>query len=148
MATLAENRKARFDFEILETFEAGIELFGFEVKAAKSHKVSLEGAYVFPRFGELWLIGATLAPYQPKNTPKDYNPQRERKLLLHKKEISYLLGKSAAKGLTILPLKVYTKGNRIKVGIAVVRRRKKYDKRELIKKREDKRKIERTMKEI
>lgn len=148
MAILAENRKARFEFEILETFEAGIELFGFEVKAVRAHKMSLDGSYVFPRRGEFYLVGATIAPYQPKNTPKDYEPARERRLLLHKKEIDYLIGKAAQKGLTILPLRVYTKGARIKLEIAVARRLKKHDRRERIKEREDKRKIERTLKEL
>lgn len=148
MSVLAENRNAKFEFEILETFEAGIELFGFEVKAARNHKMSLEGSYVFPRKGEFYLVGATIAPYQPKNTPQDYEPMRERKLLLHKKEINYLIGKAAQKGLTMLPLRVYTKGARIKLEIAVARRLKKHDRRERIKEREDKRKIERTLKEL
>ncbi len=148
MGILAENRKARFEFEILEAFEAGLELFGFEVKAVKSHKMSLEGSYVFPRRGEFYLVGANVAPYQPKNTPKEYDPARDRKLLLHKKEINYLIGKAAMKGLTILPLKVYTKGARIKIEIAIARRMKKHDQRSRIKEREDKRKIERTLKEI
>lgn len=148
MGILAENRKARFEFEILEAFEAGLELFGFEVKAVKSHKMSLEGSYVFPRRGEFYLVGASVAPYQPKNTPKEYDPARDRKLLLHKKEINYLIGKAAMKGLTILPLKVYTKGARIKIEIAIARRMKKHDQRSRIKEREDKRKIERTLKEI
>ena len=148
MAVLAENRKARFEFEILEAFEAGLELFGFEVKEIKSRKMSLEGSYVFPRRGEFYLVGATVAPYQPKNTPKDYDQARERKLLLHKKEINYLIGKTAAKGLTVLPLKVYTKGSVIKLEIAVARRLKQKDQRARIMEREDKRKIERTLKEI
>lgn len=148
MAVFAENKKARFEFEILEPFEAGIELFGFEVKSVKSHKMSLEGSYVFPRRAEFYLVGATIAPYQPKNTPKDYEPMRERKLLLHKKEINYLIGKAAVKGLTILPIRVYTKGARIKIEIAIARRLKKYDQREKMREREDKRKIERTLKEI
>ena len=148
MGILAENRKARFEFEILEAFEAGLELFGFEVKAVKSHKMSLEGSYVFPRRGEFYLVGANVAPYQPKNTPKEYDPARDRKLLLHKKEINYLIGKAAMKGLTILPLRVYTKGARIKIEIAIARRMKKHDQRSRIKEREDKRKIERTLKEI
>ena len=148
MVVLAENRKARFEFEILELFEAGLELFGFEVKAVKSHKMSLEGSYVFPRKGEFYLVGATISPYQPRNTPKDYDQARERKLLLHKKEIDYLIGKAAAKGLTILPLRVYAKNGRVKLEIAIARRLKKRDQRERIKEREDKRKIERTLKEI
>lgn len=148
MQSYAENKKARFEFEILEAFEAGLALLGFEVKAIKTHKMNLEGSYVFPRQGELFLVGATISPYQPKNTPKDYNPMRERKLLLRKKEIDYLLGKFSKKGLTILPIKVYNKHNAIKLEIAIARRLKKYDQREKIKSREEERKIERTLKEI
>jgi len=148
MEILSENKKARFDFELLETYEAGIELFGFEVKAVKNHKINLEGSYVFPRFGEFFLVGATIAPYQPKNTPKNYEPTRERRLLLHKKEINYLLGKISQKGLTILPVKIYIKNGRVKLEIALARKFKKHDKREKIKERESKRKVERTMKEI
>ena len=148
MIVLAENKKVRFEFELMETYEAGIELFGFEVKAVKNHRMNLEGSYVFPRYGELFLVGSTIAPYQPKNTPKDYEPMRERRLLLHKKEISYLLGKISQRGLTIIPIKVYTKSGRIKLEIALARRMKKYDKRERIKERESKRKIERVLKEI
>ncbi|OGF82912.1 SsrA-binding protein [Candidatus Giovannonibacteria bacterium RIFCSPLOWO2_01_FULL_44_16] len=148
MASLAENRKARFDFEMLESYEAGIELLGLEVKSIKAHRMTLEGSYVFPRRGEFWLVGANVAPYQPNNTPKDYNPMRERKLLLSKKEISYLLGKVAQRGLTILPVRVYNKSSIIKLEIAVARRLKKHDKRERIKEREDARKIERTLKEL
>ena len=148
MQVYAENRKARFEFEVQETFEAGIELFGFEVKAVRTHKMSLEGSYVFPRKGEFFLVGATISPYKPKNTPKDYEQTRERKILLHKKEIDYLIGKAAVRGLTILPLRVYNKGARIKIEIGIARRLKKHDKRDRIKEREDKRKIERTLKEI
>ena len=148
MTTLVENRKAKFEFEILETLEAGLELFGFEVKSVKLRRVSLDGSYVFPRRGEFFLVGATIAPYQPKNTPKDYDQARERKLILHKNEINYLIGKAATKGLTILPLRVYTKGARIKLEMAIARRIKKYDQRERIKEREAKRKIDREIKEI
>lgn len=148
MTVLSENRKAWAQFEMLETYEAGIGLLGLEAKSVKTHKMNLEGTYIFPRHGEFFLVGANISPYQPKNTPKDYNPTRERKLLLTKKEIDYLLGKVAQKGLTILPIRVYTKGNIIKLEIAVARRLKKYDERARIKEREDKRKIERTLKEI
>ncbi len=148
MSSYAENRKIHFEFEILETFEAGIELLGFEVKAVRANKISLEGSYVFPRRGEFFLVGATIAPYQPGNTPSNYEQTRDRKLLLNKKEINYLLGKSAAKGLTIVPIRVYNKSNRIKVAIAVVRKLKTHDKRERTKERETSRNIERTLKEI
>jgi SsrA-binding protein len=148
MTILAENKKARFDFELLETYEAGIELWGFEVKAVKNNKMNLEGSYVFPRYGEFFLVGATISPYQPKNTPKDYEPMRERRLLLHKKEIDYLLGKISQKGLTILPTRVYSKMGRIKLEIALSRKFKKHDKRERIKERESSRKIGRILKEL
>lgn len=148
MEMYAENRKAHFEFEILETVEAGIELLGFEVKAVRSHKMSLEGSYIFPRHGELWLVGATIAPYQPKNTPKEYDQTRERKLLLKKEEINYLIGRFSAKGLTILPLKVYNKNNKVKLEIAVAKKRRAHDKRERTKERETGRTIERTLKEI
>lgn len=148
MAVHAENRKARFDFEVLEPFEAGIELFGFEVKAVKAHRMSLEGSYVFPRMGSLWLVGASIAPYQPNNTPEGYDPVRERKLLLHKKEITYLLGRFSTKGLTILPMRVYDKGPRIKIEIAVAHKRQLHDKRERTKERETDRTISRTLKEL
>ncbi len=148
MAVHAENRKAYFDFEILEPFEAGIELFGYEVKAVKAHRINLEGSYVFPRMGALWLVGATIAPYQVNNTPEGYDQMRERKLLLHKKEIDYLLGKFSTKGLTILPMRVYDKGPRIKIQIAVAHKRKLHDKRERTRERETDRTISRVMKEI
>ena len=110
--------------------------------------MNLDGSYVFPRHGEFFLVGATISPYQPKNTPKDYEPMRERKLLLHKKEIDYLLGKFSKRGLTILPLRVYNKHGIIKLEIAIARRLKKHDQREKIKSREEERNIERTLKEL
>ena len=94
------------------------------------------------------MVGATIAPYQPKNTPKNYEPTRERRLLLHKKEINYLLGKISQKGLTILPVKIYIKNGRVKLEIALARKFKKHDKRERIKERESKRKVEQKIKEI
>jgi SsrA-binding protein len=148
MANFSENRKVRFEFEVLETYEAGIELNGIEVKAIKNHKMNLEGSYIFPKLGEFWLVGATVSPYQPNNTPSDYDPQRDRKLLLQKKEINYLIGKVSTRGLTIVPVRVYNKKNKIKLEIAVAKKKQSHDKREVIKEREDKRKIERTLKEI
>ena len=110
--------------------------------------MNLAGCYINIHDGELYLIGASIAPYQPKNQPADYDPARSRKLLLHKKEIQYLLGKEKQKGLTMVPLKLYNKGRKIKLEFAVVRGKKKYDKREVIKKREAKRKVERSLKYI
>lgn len=143
---LTQNKKAYFDYEILETFEAGIELFGFEVKSVKAGNAHLEGGRVIMRGGEAFLIGITIAPYQAKNTPANYEPDRTRKLLLHKKEISYLTGKEHQKGLTLVPISFYTKGPRVKLSFGVARGKKKFDKREDIKRKETKRKIERTIK--
>ena len=148
MSVYAENKKTSQEFEIQETLEAGIELLGFEVKAVRAYQMSLAGSYIFPRNGEIWLVGATIAPYQPRNTPKDYEPTRERKLLLRKPEIQYLIGKFSTKGLTLLPLRVYYKNNRIKVLLAVTRKFKKHDKRQRIRERETNRNVERTLKEI
>ena len=146
MAVFAENRKARFDYEILETFEAGLVLSGAEVKSIKNGRMNLTGSYVNFRNGEPYLIGSSIAPYQPKNQPADYDPARTRKLLLNKKEISYISGKTKQKGLTLVPLKVYNKGRRIKIEIGLARGKKQYDKREVIAKREAAKKIERELK--
>ncbi len=135
MQILALNKKANFDYEIFEKFEAGIILSGFETKAAKVGKFNIVGSYGQIKNGEVWLINSSIDPYQPDNTPKDYTPQRTRKLLLHKKEINYLIGKLNQKFL-LIPTKVYLKNNFIKLELALAKPRKKYDKRELIKKRE------------
>ncbi len=146
MTTFAENRKVHFDYEILGTYEAGIVLSGPEVKSIKNGRMNIAGSYINIHNGELYLIGATIAPYQPKNQPADYDPARSRKLLLRKEEIASLIGKIKQKGLTIAPLKVYNKGRRIKIEFAVVRGKKKYDKRSAISKRESERNIERSLK--
>ena len=152
MKPLAENKKAYFSYEILETFEAGISLIGQEVKSIKSGRMNLKGSYVVLKQSikgktpEVFLIGSTIPPYQPKNAPPDYDPQRSRKLLLRKQEIKYLIGKTSQKGLTVIPLKVYTKKGRIKLEFALVKGKKKADKRETIKKREIEREIRRTLK--
>lgn len=143
----AENKKAWHDYEIIESFESGIVLEGHEVKAVKIGKMSIFGSYVKISGGEAFLVGATVSPYQPKNTPKNYDPQRTRKLLLNKKEIAGLIGKSKERGLTIVPLKAYNKKGRIKIEIGLAKARKKHDKREVIKKKEEERKIERTLKQ-
>ncbi len=148
MKILALNKRARYDYEILETFEAGLALYGFEVKSVKNGHLSLQGAYVVIKGSEAYLLNATISPYQSKNTPSDYEPARSRKLLLHKKEIKYLIGKSQEKGLTLVPIQVYTKKDKIKLEFGVGRGKRKTDKRELIKKREAQREIERKIKEI
>ena len=143
MAHYAENRKARFNYEILEKYEAGIELLGMEVKSVRSGRMSLEGAFVVIRGGEAFLINAGIPPYQPNNTLKDYDSLRNKKLLLTKKEIATLAGSEKNKSLTIVPISVYNKGRKIKVEIALVKGKKKQDKRESIKKRETDREIRR-----
>lgn len=140
---LAVNRRAQYDYEILQTYEAGIELHGFEVKAVKMGRMTLAGAFAVIRVGEAWLLNASIPPYQQKNTPEGYDPSRSRRLLLHKKEIKELIGSSIQKGLTIVPLRVYSKRNRVKILIGLGRHKKKGDKRETIKKREAEREIAR-----
>lgn len=146
MSELASNRRAYFDYEILETYEAGIELLGHEVKSVKAGHINLTGSFAVIRGGEAYLLNATISPYQAKNIPADYDPLRTRKLLLHKSEIKELIGKSAQKGLTIVPLKVYTKRARIKISLGLARHKKQGDKRETIRGREAEREIKRELK--
>lgn len=140
------NKRAKFDYEISDTLEAGIELKGFEVKAARNSRISLEGSHVIVRDGEAWLLGVDIPPYQPKNTPQDYDPKRTRKLLLKKQEIENLAAKTHKTGLTIIPLKLYNKNHRLKLEIGLARHKKKTDKRNIIKKREAAKEIGRTLK--
>ncbi len=148
MKLLTKNKKAYYNYEILEKFEAGIVLLGQEVKSIKLGRMNLTASYVVLKNNEVFLINTNIPPYQPNNTPADYNAERPRKLLLNKSEIKYLIGKSRQKNLTLVPLKVYTtKRNRIKIEIAVAKGKKKYDKREVIKKRDAEREIERDLKE-
>jgi SsrA-binding protein len=146
MGNYAENRKARFDYEILEKYEAGIELLGLEVKSVRGGRMSLEGAFVIVRGGEAFLINSNVPPYQVNNTPKDYDPLRNRKLLLTKKELRELAGSEKNKSLTIVPLSVYNKNRKIKLEVALVKGKKKHDKRDSIQKRETDRDIRRTLK--
>lgn len=148
MSILLENKKAYFDYEILEKFEAGMKLLGWEVKAIKDKKASLAGARAIIRAGEIFLVGLDIAPYQPNNLPQNYEEQRTIKLLLSKKEINRAEGKISQKGLTLVPLKLYTKSGKIKAEVALVKGKKQFEKREKIKSREDKRKIDRLMKTI
>ena len=147
MSHYAENRKAQFNYEILEKYEAGIELLGVEVKSVRGGQMSLEGAFVIVRGGEAYLINANIPPYQVKNTPKDYDSLRNRRILLTKKEIIELAGSEKNKSLTIVPISVYNKGRKIKVEIALVKGKKKFDKRETLKKRDTDREIRRAKKE-
>lgn len=144
--TYATNDKARYDYEILETFEAGLVLMGYEVKAIKNGKASIRGAYVKIFGGEVWLLGANISPYQPGNVPANYDQQRNRKLLLKRPELKYLIGKSQEKGLTLVPLKLYNKNGLVKLEVGVGRGKKKHDKRAKIIERETKRKLARALK--
>lgn len=142
---LIKNKKAHLKYTPLEGFAAGIELSGSEVKALRSKLGSLDGARVVVRGGEAFLVGVTIPPYQAANTPKNYDPERPRRLLLDKQEILELANAEAKKGLTIVPFEVYTKGRLIKVHIAIVRGKGKADRREDIKKRDAEREARRTL---
>jgi SsrA-binding protein len=143
---ITKNKKAYFNYTILEKFEAGLVLIGQEVKSIKLGRVNLAGSYVVLKDNEFYLIGCNVPPYQPKNAPPDYNPERPRKLLLKKSEIKYLVGKSRQKGLTLVPLRLYTKRGKIKLEFGVAKGKKKADKREQIKRREAEREMERELK--
>lgn len=146
MNELSVNRRVYFDYSILSSYEAGIELRGFEVKAVKGGRIAIAGSFVVIRERQAWLVGATIPPYQPANTPRDYDPARSRRLLLHRSELKELIGATSQKGLTIVPLKVYTKRNRVKLLIGLARHKKNGDKREQIKERESKKEMGRMMK--
>lgn len=141
----AENKKAYRDYEILEEIEAGIQLEGAEVKSIRNGAISLKDSFVKFENGEAFLFNTYIAPYKYAGhaTP---DPERKRKLLLKKRELKRLLGKVKERGLTIIPLKVYSKGRWIKVLLALAKGRKKYEKRQILKEREIKREIERELK--
>lgn len=146
MPIIHKNKQAYFNYEILEKWEAGLVLRGQEVKSTKTGHVSLKGSYISIKNGEAWLIKAHIPPYKGAGKLINYDPERPRKLLLNKKELKYLTGKLNEKGLTLVPLGVYTKHDKIKLEIGLARGKRKLDKRELIKKREDERKMRREMK--
>jgi SsrA-binding protein len=147
MSVYSTNEKARFDYEILETLEAGVVLTGQEVKSVKRGSASIKGAYVKILNNEAWLLGATIPPYQTGNVAPGYDPQRNRKLLLKRSQLKYLTGKSQERGLTLTPIKLYNKNGLVKLEIGIGRGKKKSDKREKITKREIDRKIERALKQ-
>ncbi|MCP6726865.1 MAG: SsrA-binding protein SmpB [Patescibacteria group bacterium] len=141
MATFADNRKAWHDYEILETFQGGLSLNGQEVKSIRGGRINLAGSYVDLKDQELFLVGANIPPYQPANAPANYNPERARKLLLTAKEIRYLIGKVKERGLTLVPLKVYSMKSKIKLEFGLVKSKKKQDKRNILKKRDAEREM-------
>ena len=146
MANLIEHKRAHFDYEILEQFEAGMQLFGTEVKSLRAHRGKLEGAHVTVRGGEAFLMNAEIPAFQPTNATKGYEPARNRRLLLTKKEIAELATAEEKAGLTIVPLSMYNKGRTIKLRLAIARGKKKTDKRQTIMKREHLRDIAREVK--
>lgn len=145
--TLVHNKRATLNYEVIDRFEAGIELFGFEVKSLRLKQGSLLGSYVTIDPSGATLVKAFIPPFQAGNTPTTYDPERPRRLLFRKKELRELAQKLETPGLTLIPLSLYNKGGLIKVEVALARGKKKYDKREDIKKRDDQRNIERSIKQ-
>ena len=142
----ALNKKATFNYEVLDKYEGGLSLLGYEVKSVKNKQANLEGSYVVIRGNELFLVNANIPPYQVNNTPESYDPMRPRKVLITKKELKKLLDSEKQKGLTLIPISLYNKGRNIKLEFALAKGKKKFDKRETIKKRESDRDIRRTLK--
>jgi SsrA-binding protein len=145
-ALLADNRKARHDYEILETLEAGVALLGTEVKAIREGRVNLRDSYAVVEKGEVWALNIHISPYSHRGYA-DHEPMRKRKLLLHKQEIRKLIGRTVEKGLTLVPLRMYFKGGKVKMAIGLARGKKAHDKRETIKKREADRETRAAVKE-
>lgn len=143
---VAVNRQAYHDYFVEETFEAGVALTGTEVKSIRGGKVNLRGAYAHIKGGEVWLEGAHIAPYE-QGTYMNHDPLRPRKLLLHRKEIDRLVGRIQAKGLTLIPLRLYFNHNHVKLQLGLARGKKLYDKRESIRERETQRELARVTKQ-
>jgi SsrA-binding protein len=132
---VSTNKKARFEYFILETFEAGLVLKGTEIKSVRSGQISLQEAYVRTNGAEIWLVGAHVAPYEHASAYQ-HDPKRDRKLLMHKKEIHRLFDEVRIKGMTLVPIRVYLKGGKAKLEIGLAKGKKQYDKRESIKERD------------
>ena len=143
MSILATNKRAKFDYDLISEFEGGLVLSGAEVKSAKKGNMSLQGAFLSIIKNELWLRNAHIGKYAPAGEQKDYNPTQDRKVLVHKSEIKKMLGKKDSEGLTIVPIRVYTKGALVKISFALARGKRKHEKRDSIKKRD----VEKRMKE-
>ena len=143
---ISDNRKARFLYEILETYEAGIELVGTEVKSIRAGRVNLRDGYGIIRNGEAWLVNVHISPYNASGEYFNHDPRRTRKLLLHKKEINKLIGLLEQQGLTLVPLKMYFKKGLVKISLGVGKGKKLHDKRETLKRRQDERDMARALK--
>jgi SsrA-binding protein len=146
MNILAKNKRASFDYELQEKFEAGLVLTGSEVKSIKTGHVSLKGSFITRKGSELFLTNANIPIYKFSGSAKNYDPIRPRKILLKKSEIKNLIGKMSVQGLTLVPICVYTKRKLIKLEFAVGRGKKQFDKRQAIAKREEKRRVESQLK--
>jgi SsrA-binding protein len=145
LGNMISHKRVSFDFEILDTMEAGISLLGTEVKSVRNGQGKLEGAYVIIRGKEAFLVGASIPAFQKKNVSTSYDPERPRKLLLTKKELAELELKSEKQGLTIVPIKLYNKSSKLKLEIAIAKGKKKQDKRQSIKERDTNRDIAREL---
>ncbi|NEQ26484.1 MAG: SsrA-binding protein SmpB [Microcoleus sp. SIO2G3] len=143
---VSDNRQARYLYEILETYEAGIELRGTEVKSIRQGKVNLRDGYALIRNGEAWLHNVHISPHESASQVFNHDPRRTRRLLLHNQEIRKLIGQVEQKGLTLIPLKLYLKRGWLKVTIGLARGKKLHDKREDLKRKEEKREIDRAIK--
>jgi SsrA-binding protein len=139
---VATNRRARHEYEILDTLEAGLVLRGTEVKALRTGQVNFKDSYATVRNGEVWLLGCHISPYS-HGTDANHDPERDRKLLLHAREIARLTGKVAERGLTVVPLKLYFKNGRAKLEIGLARGKKLHDKRASLRERETRREMDR-----
>jgi len=146
MSVLAINKRASFDYDISDRFEAGLVLRGYEVKSVKNGHISLKGSFVTVKGEELYLTNANIPLYKHAGAIANYDPTAPRKLLLHRAEIRTLIGKSRVEGLTLVPIRVYTKRGLLKIEFGIGKGRKKHDKRSVIQKRESDRKIARALK--
>jgi SsrA-binding protein len=144
---VSDNRQARFQYEVLESFEAGIVLQGTEVKSIRQGKVNLRDGYAAIKDGEVWLHNVHVSPHSSASQVFNHEPRRNRKLLMHRDEIRRLIGKVEQKGLTLIPLKMYLKNGRVKVSLGLCRGKKLHDKREDLKRKQAKREIERALKQ-
>lgn len=146
MTSKIQNKKATFNFEVLEKFEGGLQLTGFETKSVRSGKIKLDGSFIISRGGELFLKNAETQPYQPNNIPKDFDSKRLIKILVTKKDINKLTQKIEKERMSLVPLAIYPKGKKLKIEFALAKGKKKSDKRETIKQREADREIHRVLK--
>jgi SsrA-binding protein len=147
MPTLATNRKARFNYERLDSFEAGLVLTGQEVKSIRNGGAKIDAGHIIVNKGELWLIGVNIAPYKRASKLEDYDPAQSRKLIMHKKEIRQLIGKLSEKGLTAVPISLYTRGNRVKLELWLARGKKAFEKKQKIKERDINRETNRILRD-